>query len=86
MTGKDTIRSWLLEGKNAGASYVIVACDTFDYEDYPVFVGPNDSFGAAISRASTNMQRPMEVYDLSLDFESQLNEYRAWHSPKTLSP
>jgi hypothetical protein len=65
MTSKETICGWLVEGKASGASHVIVVCDTFSYEDYPVFVGPNDNLGDALSRHSVNMQRVMGVYDLS---------------------
>jgi hypothetical protein len=28
---------WVLEAKRRRARYVIVACDTFDYEQYPVY-------------------------------------------------
>ena len=38
------LKRWFEEGVEEGASHMIVVCDTFDYEDYPVFVMPNDKF------------------------------------------
>jgi len=39
---KGEIRTWLLEAKKEGATHVIVVCDTFDYDDYPVKVMPGE--------------------------------------------
>lgn len=88
---KDDIRQWLQSGKAQNATHVIVVCDTFDYEDYPVFVSPNENAQSKAREygttghnglptlANMSMQRVMEVYSLSHDLESQLNEYRAFH-------
>lgn len=85
------IRQWLGQGKNMGATHVIVVCDTFDWEDYPVFVlphedarkkageyGTNNSDGLP-TLANSDMKKVMEVYSLSRDLDSQLNEFRAFH-------
>jgi hypothetical protein len=77
---KSEIRRWIESGIKNGATHVIVVCDTFDHEDYPVYVMQNESVKDRVSyyqRAS--MQTIMEIYNLSMDVESQLNEYRAWH-------
>ena len=42
-TTKQVIRRWLKEAKAKGATHMIVVCDTFDHEDYPVFVMPGDN-------------------------------------------
>jgi hypothetical protein len=34
---KQDIIGWLDRGKAQGATHVIVVCDTFDWDDYPVF-------------------------------------------------
>jgi len=79
-TTQDDIRRWLLEGQKDGATHVIVVCDTFDYEDYPVCVMPNQNVEERVKYyQSASMQRVMEVYNLSLDLESQLEERRAYH-------
>ena len=77
-TSRGMIKDWLLRGKKNNCSHVIVVCDTFDYEDYPVFVKQGDDVRKVFNAHSgINMQRVMEVYNLSLDIEKQLNEHRA---------
>ena len=38
---KKEIRQWLEHGKAQNATHMIVVCDTYDWEDYPVFISPN---------------------------------------------
>ena len=79
--GKKRIREWLERGIQTGATHVIVVCDKWDYEDYPVYVEKTESVETRMKRYNhSNMQEIMEVYDLSMDIESQLNEFRAWHA------
>ncbi|MDD5710857.1 MAG: hypothetical protein PHV43_02030 [Candidatus Colwellbacteria bacterium] len=76
------IRSWLEQAKENGAIYVIVACDTFDWSNYPVEVGPEDDFYKQHDELDgKNMQMIVEVYDLSMDLDAQLAERRAHHPP-----
>lgn len=63
MTTKQDIEDWKKNGKKLGADYLIVVCDTFDYEDYPVYCKKKDlEFEKA--EHSKNMQRIMEVIKL----------------------
>ena len=79
-TTRDEIRTWLEKAKESNATHVIVACDTFDYEDYPVPVFANESVREAYFKTSdAEMQRVMEVYALHLDFDVQLDEHRSFH-------
>ena len=78
-TSKEQIRGWLARGKAKKATHMLVVVDTFEYEDYPVYIMPGEKIHTAISVYSTNMQRVMECYSYSLDLESQLNENRAYH-------
>lgn len=74
------IRSWLEEGKRGNATHVIVVCDEFSHEDYPVYVGAGEDARTVAGDLNTKgMQRVMEVYSLALDIESQLREHRAFH-------
>lgn len=79
MTPKSKINEWINEGLNEDADYMLVVCDTFDYEDYPVFTSKKkfwltkDNLG--------DMQKIMEVYDLNGDIDTQLKEKRAYHPP-----
>lgn len=79
-TTQNDIRSWIERGKAQGAMHVIVVCDTFSYEDYPVFVMPGtDARKKSEEYNDRNMRRLMEVYDLSLDIDEQIAERRAFH-------
>jgi hypothetical protein len=40
---QEDIRRWLKEAKKEGATHVIVVCDSFDHEDYPVPVMPGEN-------------------------------------------
>lgn len=77
---KEDIRGWLRAGKAEGATHVVVVCDGFDYDDYPVYVFPGEDVRErAEAYKKKEMQRVMEVYALHLDIEDQLSEYRAFH-------
>ena len=77
---REDIRGWLNRGKDNGATHVVVVCDTFDHDDYPVFVMPGqDARAVADEHNGKNMQRVMEVYNLSMDITEQMNEHRAFH-------
>ena len=83
-TTKEDIRAWLKDGLAQGSKYMMVFCDTFDCDDYPVYCKDVAEFWEKYSEpmyTSINMQKLMEVYDLSLDIETQLDEARACHYP-----
>jgi hypothetical protein len=78
MTTKQDISEWFLEGQKGGATHMIVVCDTFDHEDYPVYVMPKENVREIVKNYSGNMQNVMEVYNLSLNKEMQLNKTRVF--------
>lgn len=79
-TTKEEIRNWLHRAKSNGATHVIVVCDTFDHEDYPVEVKPGEDVRKMHNDYSKkDMQRIMEVYNLSMDFDMQLNQKRSYN-------
>lgn len=72
---RNNLRQWFLEGVATGATHLVVVCDTYDYEDYPVWVWPEQDVRkivAAYSLRAGNMQKVMEVYKLTMDMEQQL--------------
>lgn len=82
-TDKKEIKQWLKEAKENKDKYLIIVCDTFDWEDYPVFCKTDKECIDEFERLDgNNMQKVMEVYDLSMDINLQLNEFRAKHLPK----
>lgn len=79
-TTKQEIRTWLLRAKQEGATHVIIVCDTYDHEDYPKSVKEGeDVYEVKKKYDGVNMQRVMEVYNLSMDIDAQLNQGRAFN-------
>lgn len=68
------IKNWFESAEAQGATHMIVKCDTFDWEDYPVYVMPGEDPRTVNSE---NPDRTMECYKISLGWESQSKEYRA---------
>ncbi len=75
---RQDIRQWLKEAPKK-ATHMAVVCDTFDWEDYPVYVEKGEDAREKLLRyeKGENMQTLMEVYNLSMDLEKQMNEHRA---------
>ena len=78
---KEEIKRLLMNGNTKEYSHMIVFCDTFDYEDFIVYVKYDEDVEQVIKekRKLGNMIKVMEVYNYNLDLEMQLNEYRANH-------
>lgn len=77
---KQDIRKWLQRGHVKGATHVIVICDTFDHGDFPILVMPGEDPKQIVKdRDGVNMERVMEVYNLSIDDEVQLAERRVFN-------
>lgn len=71
---RKTLERWFKRGLEQGATHFIVVCDTFDYEDYPVYVSPSENVHQkAKEYDGPNMQKVMEVYDLRRDMDEQIN-------------
>lgn len=82
-TTKDDISRWFDEAKLDGASHLIVVCDTFSYEDFPVHVKKVEDFWTVykLYKKPENMTSIMEVYDMNIPKDEQMAEQRAWHRP-----
>ena len=65
-TKADIVR-WVKEGsKKKNVTHVLIVCDTFDYEDYAVYVEKGqDVREVADKNNGPNMTRLMEVYSLT---------------------
>lgn len=63
---KEMADQWEKEAKEAGATHLIIVCDTFDYEDYPVMVMPEEDLAEKCKQFDgVNMQRIMETINLN---------------------
>jgi hypothetical protein len=81
-TTREEIGQWFDAGVQAKATHMIVVCDTFEYNDYPAYVGSVDEFYERYDHYNgKNMQRIMEVYDLRVDKAEQLAQHRALRLP-----
>ena len=77
---KEDISNWFDIGIKQQASHLIVVCDTFNHDDYPVFTNTDDECLARYKNPG-KMQRVMEVYDLTADKSEQMCEHRALPFP-----
>lgn len=80
-TSREELAAWFDEGIRQGATHMVVKCDTFDYEDYPVYVMPGqDPRVEADSSKQPGMTRVMEVYKLDPAMrEEQLRSWRVFN-------
>ena len=77
---KADLRAWFQHGlrMEPKPTRMVIVCDTFDWEDYPVYVVNHELVRLTLSEPG-DMKKVMEVYDLTMDMESQMAEHRAWH-------
>ena len=72
MTTIQDLKEWFERGKEQGATHMVVVCDTYDWEDYPCYVmKTQDVAQVASDHNGKNMQKVMEVYNLSKTFDKQ---------------
>ncbi len=77
----EDIKRWLIEAKRMKATHLIIACDSFDYDNYPVYLKEGQSVELEIKRLKgQDMTRIDEVYSMRRDLNEQLAEDRAWHT------
>ena len=79
MTTKEEIKEWLISERAENCSHMLVVCDTFDYEDFPVYVKKDENIQTVIKSKESSFLRIMEIYNLSMNIEKQLSERRAWN-------
>jgi hypothetical protein len=80
MSNQDRIRQWIAAGKKRRASHVIVAYNRREEDFRPVYVGSNQNVRTRLSDVNNDHAlQPVEVYNLSLDTETQLMQARTWN-------
>ena len=80
-TSYNEIKLWFERGTlDPENTHMIVVCDTFDCDDYPVYVSKNEDVRMVASEYDNkNMQKIMEVYNLKDDMEKQLAQPRCFN-------
>ena len=79
MTSRETIMGWLTEGLGKSNSHMIVVCDTFDWDDHPVYVKEGEDILERIGEYNKDMQKIEEIYNYKLDLMEQIKEIRAYN-------
>jgi hypothetical protein len=80
MTTRAEIEGWFDRGVQNGKRNMLIICDTFDHDDYPVYTMTAAECLARYKQPG-EMQRVMEVYDLAANKAVQMKETRAMHLP-----
>lgn len=59
---KEDVERWIETARKNGAKYIVSVCDTFDYDDYPVYCDDEKELkDAKVKYNNVNMQRINEV-------------------------
>lgn len=65
---RQDVDRWIETAKEKGAKYIISVCDTFDWDDYPVYVMPDDNLLDIKEKFDgVNMQTINEVIELKYE-------------------
>lgn len=76
----EDIERWVYSAKEKECTHLIVVCDTYDHDDYPCYVSKDEDIHERIKHFKhADMQRIMEVYNMSMDLKTQLKEHRAYN-------
>jgi len=80
MKKEELLKSWTEEGRDRGASNLIVVCDSFSYEYYPVYVMPGeDVTKKRLEFDEKDMQRVMDVVSIGItdrNTESAIDSFK----------
>ncbi|HPG64846.1 MAG TPA: hypothetical protein PLE82_05865 [Saccharofermentans sp.] len=77
---RQTIMDWFNGSYIENATHMIVVCDEYDWDDYPVYVSAEqDVREVEAEYRAKPMQRVMEVYKLSMSLDEQMAQHRAFN-------
>lgn len=74
---RDDLSRWFDRGVSNKKTYMVIVCDTFDWEDYPVYYDTKEEAESRVKNPG-EMQKVMEIYDLTHDKDTQMNMHRAY--------
>lgn len=69
---KEDVENWVKEAKEKGCKYIISVCDTFSYDDYPVYIHSEEDLETAKIKYSQNMQRINEIIFIHLEKKPEI--------------
>jgi hypothetical protein len=80
MLGRLQISEWFDEARASGATHMLVVVDLYGRENYSVPVPPDrDPVEFVAEWNAKHMITVLQVYDLSMDRDTQLAESDPWH-------
>lgn len=79
---RQNLEKWYSRGKEQKSEYLIVVCDTFSYEDYPVFSSKENFKEKFRNHDGFNMQKIIGVFDLSADLDEQIEQKQVFNCPE----
>ena len=59
-------QEWLITARRKNAKFIVNVCDTFDYDNYPVYVMPDEDLDDVVRKYSNkkNMQKIDAIVDV----------------------
>lgn len=70
---REEVDRWINDAKTMGATHIISVCDTFDWDDYPVYVMPDEDLEEKKKQYNgVNMQKINEV--ITMNSNGTINE------------
>ncbi len=59
------VLGWIEEAREKGATHIISVCDTFDWDDYPVYIMPGDDLDKKVKHyREASMQQVNEIIEI----------------------
>lgn len=78
---KERIRKWLENGKIRHSTHVIITYNNTERDIRPEYVNATQNVRTRIQSVNEDYNlRPIEVYNLSMDFETQLAQAKTWNT------
>jgi hypothetical protein len=77
-TSREDIREWLNRMHVDGYTHMIVAYDSWDREDFPIYISKGQDVRKREAQISKEL-KVMEVYSAKLTDEEQLAQHRAFN-------
>lgn len=71
---KEDVNGWINAAKESNKRYIISVCDTFEWDDYPIFCDDRDNLVKRIPEFhNTNLQKINEIIEIVPDKEPVRN-------------
>ncbi len=71
------VGEWIESAKTKFATHIIIVTDTFDYEDYPVFVSRHQDLRTVIGETNDKpMQRVTSVYEIKKGQATRIEHWK----------